>query len=108
MRNLNASIMFAGAVLGLLSLTSCDQMDPLTKSYAWHPTDINRANIAVMAANPNDLIEGRDSAKHSAVLDTLGINHILLGKPVALPDASATGGSSASGGASGAAPGGGN
>ena len=90
------------ATLGLLCLAGCDQTDPLKRDYVWHPTDVNRTNIAAMAVNPRDLIHGHGTDNRSSILDTLAIGHITSGKPVALPDASSTGGSNASGGAAGA------
>jgi hypothetical protein len=87
---------WAAAALGLLALTGCDQTDPLTKPYAWHPTDINARNIAAMANNPADLVRGRETKARRAVQESDAVEHVWTGHPVPL-----LGGS---GGSSGAAP----
>lgn len=85
-----AKTLCAGLTLSLLSLAGCDQIDPLTRPYVWKPTDINRQNIAAMAARPADLVHGRGTARHNATVEAIGVERINTGKPIGL--LSATGG----------------
>ncbi len=47
------------AVLPLLGLVGCEQIDPLTREGLWHPTGANAANLRAMVAVPGDLALGR-------------------------------------------------
>ncbi|HEX3991384.1 MAG TPA: hypothetical protein VHX39_09455 [Acetobacteraceae bacterium] len=76
----------------------------------WHATGVNEQNIAAMAANPADLVHGRDAPRRRVVLESDGVNRLWTGKQLPLlsdtPGASASSGSS-TGGGSGAPTGGG-
>jgi hypothetical protein len=87
----------------LLALTGCDQIDPLKRPYMWHDSGVNAHNIAAMAANPADLIHGRDSPKRASFQDADGVDRLLTGHPAVLPG----GLPPAAGGSGGAAAGGG-
>jgi type IV pilus biogenesis protein CpaD/CtpE len=73
------------ATLSLLALAGCDQIDPLKRPYMWHETSVNAHNIAAMAANPADLIRGRDQRRRSAIMDADGVQRAWTGKLVPLP-----------------------
>ena len=72
------------AALGLLALAGCDATDPVKREYVWHPSNINQSNIAAMAANPSDLVRGRETQTRQAVIDTDAVNRVVTGKPTAL------------------------
>jgi hypothetical protein len=96
--------------LSLLALASCDQIDPLSRPYMWHETGVNARNIAAMAANPADLVHGRDSARRRAAADADSVDRLWSGKPVPLPTdtpGAAAGGSTTTGGGGSSAAGGG-
>jgi hypothetical protein len=93
MFNLTIRPLLACAALGLLTLTGCEQTDPLTRPYMWHPTDANRQNIAVMAANPADLSRGRGITRNRVRADSEAVEHLWAGKPV--PFVGGSGGSPA-------------
>jgi uncharacterized membrane protein YgcG len=107
MPNLTVRPLFASAVLSLLTLTGCDQIDPLTRPYGWQPSQANARNIAAMAANPADLIQGRSSKARRSNLDTDAIDHIWSGKPMPLLSGGGGSGGGGSSGSSGGASGGG-
>ena len=98
-----------GWLLGLAALvasglTGCDALDPQDRPYAWHPTNANAVNIAAMAANPRDLLVGRETARGSARNGVAAVQRIWDDKPAALGGGGAVGGA-ASGAAGGAASG---
>ena len=100
----------AAAALSLLALAGCDQIDPLTRPYMWHPDDVNAQNIAAMAANPADLTHGRDSRRRRVLMESDAVDHLWSGKPLPLLSGGGSGGSSgggSSGGGGGSSPGGG-
>jgi len=98
----------AAAALSLLALTGCNQLDPLTRPYMWHPTEVNAQNIAAMAANPNDLNRGRDTPRRRVHMEAAGVERLWNGQTLPLlVGAGGSGGSSGSGGGSGGASGGG-
>ena len=84
MRKTFRRTLFAAVALSLSGLTACDQLDPLTKSYAWKPVNANAHNIAAMAANPSDLTWGRDSRRRRVVMESEALEHVWAGKPVQL------------------------
>jgi hypothetical protein len=96
------------AMLTLLALTGCNQLDPLKRPYMWQATDANAQNIAAMAANPADLTHGQDIRRRRASMDTDAVTRVWTGKTIPLitdtPGAASGGGSSggatSSGGAS--------
>ena len=98
--------LLASATLGLLALSGCDQMDPMTRAYVWNPSGTNPHNIAAMAVNPADLIHGREGGPHRASMDTDAVDRVWSNKPTPLlstttgSNSGATGGSGGSGGGS--------
>jgi hypothetical protein len=95
----------------MLALAGCDQIDPLKRPYMWHESGVNPHNIAVMAANPADLLHGRDTPKRNVVLESNSIDRLYSGKPMPLLIGGAAGSGASSGasgasGSSGATPGG--
>jgi len=93
----------AAAAVGLLGLTGCDQIDPLKRPYMWHATGANEQNIAAMAANPADLVHGRDSPQRRVVVESDGVTRLWTGRQLPLlsdtPGSSSSGSSSTGGGA---------
>lgn len=95
--------LWLAAAVSLLSLTSCDQIDPLKRPYMWYATGVNEQNIAAMAANPADLVHGRDAPQRRVNVESDGVTRLWTGHPLPLmtdtPGASSSTGSSSSGGA---------
>jgi hypothetical protein len=76
---------YAAAALSLLTLTGCDQIDPLKRPYMWYATGINMQNIRAMAANPTDLVHGRETPVRRAALDSDSVDRLWNGKVLPLP-----------------------
>jgi hypothetical protein len=97
--------LLTAAAISLVGLTGCDQIDPLQRPYMWHPTGVNAQNISAMAADPRDLVRGRDAPQRRVVVESDGITRLWTGKPLPLmsdtPGASTS--TSSSGGGGGAA-----
>ncbi len=94
--------LWAAAVSGLLALAGCDQIDPLSRTYMWQPSDANARNLAAMAANPDDLVHGREATRRQSVMDANSVEHLWSGKPLPLltfgPAVSSPSGGTGSGG----------
>jgi type IV pilus biogenesis protein CpaD/CtpE len=88
---------------GLLLLSACGNRDPYLRDDVWKPTGANAGNLAVMVANPNDLIVGRHSPISDTRSSTVAIEHIWQGQPSSL-SGSGGGASGSGGGSSGSAP----
>jgi hypothetical protein len=103
--------LWAATAISLLALTGCDQVDPLKRPYMWHATGINEQNIAAMAANPADLVHGRDSPQRRVVVESDGVTRLWTGHALPLltdtPGASASTSSSGGGGGATSSTGGG-
>jgi hypothetical protein len=103
MRTLSTGTLWAAAAISLVALTGCDQIDPLQRPYMWHPTGVNEQNIAAMAANPADLVHGRDSPQRRVIVESDGVARLWTGHQLPLlsdtPGASTSSGSSTGGGA---------
>jgi hypothetical protein len=86
-------------------LTGCDQIDPLKRPYMWQASGVNDRNIALMAANPADLVRGRDAPQRGAIVETDGVTRLWTGKQLPLlsdvPGAGASSTTSTGGGGSG-------
>jgi hypothetical protein len=87
------------AALSLLTLTGCDQIDPLKRPYMWEATGVNVQNITATAANPADMTRGRETTRRRASMDTDSVDRLWNGKTAPLQ-----GGSAGGGGGGGAAP----
>src|SRR3954465_14317641 len=96
MRPIMRKSLASAAVLSLLAMTACSQTDPLTKPYAWHPTNVNANNIATMAVNPADLIKGRHTERRRAIGEAEGAERVWTNKPT--PFVGGGGGAAAGGG----------
>ena len=99
---------YTAAALSLLAVAGCDQIDPLTRPYMWHPDNAVANNMAVMAANPDDLVHGRETRVRRARMESDGVERIWTSKQLPLfggVAGSVTGSGGGSGG--GAAPAGG-
>ena len=59
MSKLFKSLLLAG---GVLTLSSCQDLDPYHRQHVWYPTGASQANTAAMVADPNDMIRGRGTA----------------------------------------------
>ena len=101
-RTLGATTLGATVVLSLLTLTGCDQLDPLKRPYMWQATGANEQNIAAMAANPADLTQGHETPRRRASMDADSVIRVWTGKTVPLISDTA-GSSSAPSSGSGAA-----
>jgi type IV pilus biogenesis protein CpaD/CtpE len=103
------------ALIGLiLGLTSCEQMNPYTRTDTWQPTGANAGNISAMVADPYDLIRGRGVDRVDSKESNVAIGHVWADTPKALLDpggqsssSSGSSGSGSSGSGSGGGSGGG-
>jgi len=91
------------ALAGLLTLSGCDQLDPMLRTDRWQPTGANAGNIAAMVADPRDLISGHGDIFRESNDQGLAVTHIVTDQPK--PFTSGGGGGGSSGGASGASSG---
>lgn len=111
-RDRNAMLRRMAALAGLgamlIGLGGCQYMDPYRRPGMWSPTGANQANLAAMAVNPEDLIQGHGATEGiPAVMVSTPVDRVLADKPKPLPDASQSGGSSGGAGASAGGGGGG-
>ena len=73
-------------ITGLLVLVSgCHALEPYERHGSWHPTGTYDANIAIMAADPADLVRGRgatasDGHAAAVAIERLRHDHV---KPLA-------------------------
>jgi type IV pilus biogenesis protein CpaD/CtpE len=106
MRNImrNSMTLALCAAAASLTLAGCDKIDPMSRPYVWHPTDVNQHNIAAMVDNPEDLIAGRETQQRRAFIDTGAVYRLMTG--TSAPLLSIYGGPGGGGGG-GAASGGG-
>lgn len=107
-RQLSIRATTACAVCGLLGLTGCGgQFDPLTREYAWHPTQVNASNIAAMAVRPADLSLGRHTDTRPAQNDADAAERAITGKLLPLGNSGGGSGGGLGGGLGGGNTGGG-
>jgi uncharacterized membrane protein YgcG len=100
------------AAAALLALTGCDKIDPMSRPYVWHPTDINGHNIAAMVDNPQDLIAGREIPQRRVIMESGAVFRLWTGNVTPMLSvvggpASGGGGGGGGGGAGGGQTGGG-
>jgi type IV pilus biogenesis protein CpaD/CtpE len=74
--------------IGLLGmLAGCAATDPLLNPNLWRPSGINEANIAAEAADPADLVHGRQPASGTdGELAAAAVLRLRTGHVKALPD----------------------
>lgn len=94
-------------LLAVLLLAGCTTIDPYQRKDIWSPQGVNAGNIAVMVANPHDLILGRGQNGEDAHQAAGAIDRVWMDRPKPLlPTGSASaGGASAGGGGAGASGG---
>jgi len=98
-----------GLIACLLAIGGCADRDPYLRTDVWKPTGANAANIAAMAANPQDLIHGRGVTQFDTRAPELAVEHVWTDQPKQLlggSSASSSSGASSGGGASGSGGGG--
>ncbi len=79
---------FKAALLlgGTAALAGCGQeYDPLTREGLWHPNHANRSNLALMVANPADLVRGTGAATGDGQLAAAAIDRLRNDKVKKLP-----------------------
>lgn len=76
----------ARAVLPLLVLAGCAQIDPLTKEGVWRPTGANDANLRAMVAVPSDLAYGRAARTSDGNLAARAVDRLRTGRVYPLQD----------------------
>ena len=91
------------ALFGSLALAGCSSTDPYQRAGTWKPIGVNDANIAAMAANPADLVQGRGSSTGTVRTATSAVDRLWQGVPAARAQggAAAVGVGAAGGGARG-------
>ena len=90
------------AVTSLLAVSACGDRDPYARTDVWRPTGANMGNIAVMAADPRDLIAGHGVRVTDTKASSIAIDHIWNNEPQPMAYNSQSGSSSA--GSGGSAP----
>jgi len=90
------------AFAGLLTLSGCDQLDPMLRTDRWEPTGANAGNIAAMVADPHDLIRGHGDLFRESNDQSLAATRIMTDQPKAFSGGGGGGGAAPSGGGSGA------
>ncbi len=76
----------AALLLGTASLAGCGQdFDPLTREGLWHPSHANRSNLALMVANPADLVRGTGITTADGQLAAVAIDRLRNDKVKKLP-----------------------
>jgi type IV pilus biogenesis protein CpaD/CtpE len=94
-------------IVGLLVLAGCTDRDPYRRNDVWQPTGANAANLAAMAANPNDLIQGHAQSRIDTRTPVAAVNRLWSDNPRPLAGGSSGGsGGGGSGGSSGGGSGG--
>ena len=81
-------ISFRTALLlgGTATLAACGQdYDPLTRDGLWHPNHSNRADLALMVANPADLVRGTGTNTGDGQLAAAAIDRLRTDKVKKLP-----------------------
>ena len=77
----------ARAVLPLLVLAGCSQIDPLTKEGVWRPTGANDVNLRAMIAVPSDLAYGRAARTSNGDQAARAVERLRTGRVYPLQDA---------------------
>ena len=69
-----------------LVLAGCAAEDPLNRPGLWHPVGANDANLAVMVADPNDLVTGVVDQRMDGQVAAAAVARYRAGKVKDLPD----------------------
>lgn len=76
------------ASAAMISLSACSMSnDPLYRDGLWEPTHANRANLALQAANPSDLIRGTGTITSDGQLAAAAVDRLRTDKIKRLPAA---------------------
>ncbi len=70
----------------LLAVAGCQATDPYDRVGAWRPNHANTLNLAMMAANPADLLHGVGDDSSSGQQAVTAIDRLRSGHAKALPD----------------------
>ena len=74
------------AAPALLGLAGCGQQnDPLTREGLWNPNHANHANLALMVANPADLVRGTGTGNADGQLAAAAVDRLRNDKVKRLP-----------------------
>ena len=65
-------------ILALMVLAGCTDADLPGVKNDWHPSGSNASNIAIMAARPQDMIQGRGDPVKGSAPSVLAIERIKL------------------------------
>jgi len=90
--------------LVLAALTGCAATDTYRRPGTWHPDGANAANIAAMAANPEDLVHGRGSPGSNGELAARAIDRLSESRSGTQGSGKGSGGKGTGGAASFATP----
>jgi type IV pilus biogenesis protein CpaD/CtpE len=87
---------------GALALSGCQSLDPYQRTDVWTPTGASAGNIAVMVANPQDLIRGHGAPIEDAHEPVTAVGRVWNDqpKPLGFTAGGGSGGSGSSGGSS--------
>jgi type IV pilus biogenesis protein CpaD/CtpE len=75
-------------IVTALVIVGCDSTDPYRRTDVWVPTGSNAANIAAMAANPRDLLQGRSEGRTDTRAAVINLQQLWQGQSKPLPRAS--------------------
>ena len=81
--------MLRGAALStmVVIVSGCSLVDPNERAGVWHPRGVNDGNLAVMVADPHDLVSGKESTVSDGILASAAVDRLHRGKAKALPTA---------------------
>lgn len=90
----------ACAMVPLLGLAGCAQIDPLTRDGMWQPVGANTTNLRAMVAVPGDLVMGRaartsDGNRAARAMDRLRTDRVYPLPESGISKIGGTGGSAA-------------
>jgi type IV pilus biogenesis protein CpaD/CtpE len=97
------SLRFTVCLVALASMVSgCSLTDPAVREGFWHPRGVNDGNLAVMVANPHDLVEGQSTNYSDGTLAAAAVDRLYRNQVKPLPDTQLGVGASTSGSSGGA------
>lgn len=70
----------------LLAVAGCQATDPYRRIGAWRPNHANTLNLAMMVANPADLLRGTGDGSSSGQQAVTAIDRLRSGRVKPLPD----------------------
>ena len=79
-------MMRMGALLLLLAVAGCDQVDPYSRPGVWRPHGSNDANLRAMVVVPSDLVLATPTARADGGLAAAALTRLRRDRVRPLPD----------------------